>query len=195
VLTVAHLIPQKGIDYLIRGVGQARNRELQLIVAGDGPQLEALKTLAREQGIVDRVRFVGLSDDIPALLNEADIFCHPAIWEEAFGLTIAEAMANERPVIATRIGGIPELVEHQRSGLLVEPQSADDIAEALDLLSDQPELRAQLAKNARAKAQERFNLARCAAEHVKWCEEAATRPATPRKLEVRAQQNQSSSPH
>lgn len=172
VAAVAHLIPQKGIDFLVRGVGLAKDRSLRLRIVGDGAQLGQLQRMASELGIADRVEFLGLRDDVNQIVGAADIFVHPAIWEEAFGLTIAEAMAAGRAVVATRIGGIPELVEHGVSGLLVTPQSAEEIAAALDLLASNGGLRRQLGENARFKARKAFSLSSCADEHVNWCEGA-----------------------
>ena len=100
---------------------------------------------------------------------------HPAVWEEAFGLTIAEAMAAGRAVVASRTGGIPELVEDGVSGLLVPPGDPEGLARALDLLANRPALRRQLGSNARARAQQRFSLEQCAREHVRWCEGAVAR--------------------
>src|SRR5918996_1640518 len=88
VTTVAHLIRPKGVEHLVRAVANARNRELRLVVGGDGPEKANLTALAAELGIGDRVHFAGLCDDVPSLLGRTDIFVHPAIWEEAFGLTI-----------------------------------------------------------------------------------------------------------
>jgi glycosyltransferase involved in cell wall biosynthesis len=89
-------------------------------------------------------------------------------------------MAMQRPIIATRIGGIPELIEHQRSGILVEPGNPDELAQALDLLSEQPVLRRRLAENARARAQQAFTLRRWALDHIQCCEESvAPRRAQP----------------
>lgn len=179
VLAVAHLIHQKGVDHLIRALACARNQALRLVIAGDGPEQANLAALAAELGVADRVELAGLRDDVPALLARADLFVHPAVWEEAFGLTIAEAMASGRAVIATRVGGIPELIEHRRTGLLVQPGNAGELARALDLLSDRPALRRQLAENARVKAQQAFGLARCALDHVRWCEESVAARAAP----------------
>lgn len=189
ILAVAHLIRQKGIDFLIRGLAQAKHKRLRLRVVGDGPELESLKKLAVTLGVEGRVEWLGLRDDVHALLADSDIFVHPAIWEEAFGLTIAEAMSAQKAVIATRIGGIPELIEHERSGLLVRPERAAEIASALDLLSDSAALRRQLGENARLRASQHFNLASCAQEHIRWCEEAAGKPVRlpARSVEVRPQ--------
>src|SRR4051812_39632748 len=119
---------------------------MRLRIVGDGPELEALQTLARDLGISARVSFEGLRDDVDAVMQETDIFVHPAVWDEAFGLTIAEAMACENSVIATRAGGIPEIIEHEKSGLLVTPGSAQEIAVALNRLASSALLREQFGK-------------------------------------------------
>lgn len=174
VVTVAHLIPHKGVEHLVRALGMARAPH-RLTVVGDGPQLEALRALARDLGVAERVTFTGLRDDVNALLLRCDAFVHPAVWEEAFGLTIAEAMAAGRAVIASRVGGIPELVEDGVSGLLVPPGDPEGLARALDLLAARPALRRQLGANARARAQQRFSLEQSAREHIRWCEGAVAR--------------------
>ncbi|HVE87843.1 MAG TPA: glycosyltransferase family 4 protein [Myxococcales bacterium] len=171
VVTVAHLIPHKGVDHLVRAVAAARSC-LQLTVVGDGPQLEALRALARELGVEAKVTFAGLRDDVHALLAGCDVFVHPAVWEEAFGLTIAEAMAAGCAVVASRTGGIPEVVEDGVSGLLVPPGDPGALASTLDLLGERADLRRQLGANARRRAQQRFSLEECAREHIRWCEGA-----------------------
>jgi len=174
VVTVAHLIPHKGVEHLVRAMALSRVHP-SLTVVGDGPQLERLRALAHELGVAARVTFAGLRDDVHALLAGCDVFVHPAVWEEAFGLTIAEAMAAGRAVVASRTGGIPELVEDGVSGLLVPPGDAGALAGALDLLGARPALRRQLGANARARAQQRFSLEQCAREHIRWCEGAVAR--------------------
>ena len=174
VVTVAHLIPHKGVDHLVRAVALSQVRP-SLTVVGDGPQLEALRALARELGVSDRINFAGLRDDVNALLSGCDVFVHPAVWEEAFGLTIAEAMAAGRAVVASRTGGIPELVEDGVSGLLVPPADPAALAKALDLLGSRPDLRRKLGASARERAKQRFSLEQCAREHIRWCEGAVAR--------------------
>jgi glycosyltransferase involved in cell wall biosynthesis len=169
VTTVCWLRKDKGVDVLLRGFAAA-NGKLRLRIIGDGPELEALQALARDLGISSRVVFEGLRDDVDQILKETDIFVHPAVWDEAFGLTITEAMATENCVIATRAGGIPEIIEHEKSGLLVTPGSAQEITEALDRVANSASLREQLGKGGRRRVQERFELWRCAREHVEWCE-------------------------
>ena len=173
ILVVAHLIPEKGIDILLRGFARLEDPTARLVIVGDGPQQAELRGLAQQLGIDTRTEFVGLRDDVQSCLHAADVFVHPAIWAEAFGWTIAEAMASGCPVVASRTGGIPELIEDGESGLLVEPRDPEGIAAALNRLLASPELRQRLAAAARRRVEERFSLSRCAVQHVDWCERAA----------------------
>lgn len=177
ILVVAHLIREKGVDVLLRGFAKLEDARARLVIAGDGPEQEALRALAGELGVAARIEFTGLRDDVQRCLEQADVFVHPAIWAEAFGWTIAEAMASGCPVVASRTGGIPELIEDGESGLLVEPGDPGALAAALNRLLASPELRHRLAAGARRRAEERFDLRSCAAQHVDWCERAAERPA------------------
>jgi glycosyltransferase involved in cell wall biosynthesis len=169
VTTACWLRKDKGVDVLIRGFAKSTGN-MRLRIVGDGPELEALQALARELGVSSKVTFEGLRDDVDQVLKETDIFVHPAVWDEAFGLTIAEAMATENCVIATRAGGIPEIIEDGKSGLLVTPGSAEEITIALNRLAASASLREQLGISGRRRVQERFELWRCAREHVEWCE-------------------------
>jgi L-malate glycosyltransferase len=174
--TVAYLIKEKGVDHLVRAMARMRHgQDAHLRIVGDGPEVPRLKALAQELGVDSRVEFAGLRDDVHALLGKTDIFVHPAIWAEAFGLTIAEAMSNGCAVVASRIGGIPELVSHGETGLLFTPGDPEDLARQLDLLVERPALRRQLGRNARARTEQRFDLASCAQQHIGWCEEAFVR--------------------
>jgi glycosyltransferase involved in cell wall biosynthesis len=170
ILVVAHLIREKGVDVLLRAVARIDPRSARLLVVGDGPELTQLRALAATLGIKDRTEFAGLRDDVPSCLQNADVFVHPAVWAEAFGWTIAEAMASGCAVIASRTGGIPELIVHEETGVLVEPGDAGAIGSALTRLLESPELRARLAGAARRRVEERFSLKGCAARHVDWCE-------------------------
>jgi glycosyltransferase involved in cell wall biosynthesis len=142
-------------------------------VIGDGPETPRLGALAAELGIGERVQLLGLRDDVAEVLQAADVFVHPAVWGEAFGLTIAEAMAAGLPVVASRVGGIPELVTHGETGLLVPPGDAGALAGALNLLAADAQERARLGANARRRVLERFDLQTSVRAHLGLCEEAA----------------------
>lgn len=173
ILVVANLHWIKGVNYLIDAVARLQNPRIQLRIVGDGEEGMRLRAQARDLGIAAQTEFVGLSDRVQDHLHEADIFVHPCVWDEAFGLTIAEAMACGKPVIATGLGGIPELIEHQVSGLLVPPANPSRLADAIQLLVENPALRKALGAAARARAVERFDLRRSAREHLDLCEEVA----------------------
>jgi glycosyltransferase involved in cell wall biosynthesis len=169
ILTAAWLIGEKGVDHLIRAMASPALHRARLSIAGDGPELESLRRLSDELGVAERTRFLGLRTDLSSLLQEADIFVHPAVWQEAFGLTIAEAMATACPVVGSRVGAIPELVVDGVTGLLVPPGDSHAIAGALERLAMDPELRNRLGQSARRRAEEMFDLETCVEHHLEWC--------------------------
>jgi glycosyltransferase involved in cell wall biosynthesis len=173
VMTAAFLIKDKGVDHLVRAMSAPGLARARLSVVGDGPELEALASLSRELGIADRTTFLGLRTDLNVLLHDVDVFVHPAVWHEAFGLTVVEAMAAGCPVVASRIGAIPELVVDSETGFVVAPGDSAGIARALERLAQDPSLRARLGAAARRRAVEQFDLERCVGEHLDWCVDAA----------------------
>jgi glycosyltransferase involved in cell wall biosynthesis len=176
ILAVANLIRHKGLHHLVEAFARI-DRPARLRIAGDGPEAPALEEQARALGVAGSVEFLGLRDDIDRLLRECDVFVHPAVWAEAFGLTIAEAMATGRPVVASAIGGIPELIDHGVTGLLVTPGNPAALARALDRLIADAELREGLGRNARRRVEERFDLHQSVNEHLRFCERfARSRP-------------------
>jgi glycosyltransferase involved in cell wall biosynthesis len=173
ILTVASLIPEKGVDVLLRAAANLPLAEWKLAIAGEGPEENALKRLAGHLGIDSRTKFLGLRDDVPELLRHADVFVHPAIWQEALGNTVLEGMASGRPVVASRVGGIPELAVDEQEALLVAPGDSEALCEVLTALAQGPELRTRLGRAARARAVQDFSLERSIARHLDCCEAAA----------------------
>jgi glycosyltransferase involved in cell wall biosynthesis len=174
ILSVARLIPAKGVDVLIRAFARL-NGAAYLDVVGEGHEAATLQGLARDLGVSDRVRFLGLRDDVAELLREADVFVHPARWAEAFGLAIAEAMASGCTVVGSRVGAVPELIEHEMTGLLVPAGDDDALAGALRRLAADPSLRHRLSECARQRVLERFTLGESVHRHLDWCEELSAR--------------------
>jgi glycosyltransferase involved in cell wall biosynthesis len=172
-LCVAQLVPEKGVQVLLRALTLTQTQHFTLKVAGYGRMEGELQALTRELGLADRVEFLGMRDDVHALLREADVFVHPAIWEEAFGLTVTEGMASGCGVIATRGGGIPEIIDDGQDGLLVPRGDAAALARAIDRLAQDPALRARLGAAGRLKVERAFGLARCIREHVDFMEQVA----------------------
>ncbi|RLF10056.1 MAG: hypothetical protein DRJ69_03625 [Thermoprotei archaeon] len=123
-----------------------------------------LKALASRLGLNDRVVFKGVvPDEVKAkLYREAWVVAVPTLYAEGFGIVAAEAMASGVPVVATRVGGLKEVVEDGCTGLLVKPYSARELAEALIALLQDSSLRGRLSRNARLRAVERYSWSRVA---------------------------------
>jgi glycosyltransferase involved in cell wall biosynthesis len=177
-VTVAYLIPDKGIDVLLRAFARARVGGARLRIVGDGPVMPDLQVLARELGLGGRVLFVGLRNDVPDQLRQADVFVHPT-FRDGLPNAPAEAMACGLPVIASRAGGVPELVEDGASGLLVPPGDVDALAAAIERLAGDGALRAALGESARERVVDRFSVEACVGAHLDWCEGKPPREATP----------------
>ncbi len=185
VMCVAHLIPFKGVDHLIRAFARIRSDSSELWIVGDGVEERNLRRLAEEQGLGGRARFLGLRSDVAELMRDVDVFVHPAVWSEAFGLTIAEAMATGLPVVASRTGAIPELLRDHQEGLLVAPGDEAELARTLERLASDSGLRARLGRAARARAEKVFALDAAARAHVDYCEAHARRATPARPTPVR----------
>ncbi len=130
------------------------------LLAGDGPQRQEYERLAAQLGISDHVTFAGRVRDPlgDGLWAACDIACQVSRWQEAFGLTIAEAMAAGKPLVATRTGAIPELVADGRSGFLVEPGDTQGMADKILLLARDGALRQALGFAGKQICNEKFNL-------------------------------------
>jgi len=166
----AHLIPEKGVDVLIEAFAQLQNANLKLTIIGTGPQRAELETLANKLGVASQVEFLGAVSQVQEVLETADIFVHPAKWQEAFGLGIVEAMACGLPVIASNLGAAPEIIDDGISGILTKPGDASTLARILQQLILAPELRNKLGSQAREKVEKRFKLSDCVKQHLDWCE-------------------------
>jgi glycosyltransferase involved in cell wall biosynthesis len=147
VLVVGRLVSGKGFSLLLEALAdvRARGHEVELEVVGEGPAGEALRARAAALGLEGRVRWLGAvgQDEIRRHYAEADAFCLPS-FAEGVPVVLMEAMAMQLPVVATRIAGIPELIEDGVSGLLVAPARSDELADALTRLAESPELRHEL---------------------------------------------------
>jgi glycosyltransferase involved in cell wall biosynthesis len=163
VATAGSLIARKGHDILIAAFNSALKKRagLHLLIMGDGPERSALEKLARDYGIPQYVHFLGQVDDVGSVYKAADIFAL-ASRGDSFGLVLAEAGYVGLPVLATNVGGIPEVVINENTGLLVEPDSIEDFATALNRLIDQPHLRARLGKAAAEHVSRAFTLQKMA---------------------------------
>ena len=135
-LCIGRLIPIKGHLVLLRALAQARARvpDVVLDVAGRGPLEPALKAYARELGVEDAVRFLGFVSPVQKAIEDAAIVVVPSLGE-GFGMVALEAMERARPVIASAVGGLPEIVADGETGLVVPPADAEALAEAIVALA------------------------------------------------------------
>ncbi len=172
ILSVARLVEKKGLDDLLTAVDilRLRGRRVRLEIIGTGPLRERLKAQATHLGLEDRVRLLGAQpyEAVCLAYRRASVFalpCRVAADGDRDGIpnVLLEAVASGVPVVSTPVSGVPELIECDRSGLLVEPNNPGMLADALDRILESPELRARLTEAARAKLDAHFSLDRCSA--------------------------------
>jgi glycosyltransferase involved in cell wall biosynthesis len=159
VLCVSACKEQKALDVLIRAFKSVHEAFplLNLVLVGDGPLRGPLETLARSLDLNERIEFLGYKTpaEVTKLLFGCDIFVLPSRFE-TFGIAILEAMACKKPVIATTAGGIPEIIENGKNGILVEPDNPDALAEALVTVLKNQTIQRVIASNGYLTVQERF---------------------------------------
>jgi len=153
---VATLRSWKGHRYLFEAFAGLLDRGARLLVVGDGPQREALETLAKELGIADRVRFAGNQSDVAPWMRAFDLFCLPSYANEGVPQALMQAMACGLPVITTPVGSIGEIVQDGDTGRLVAPQDAPALQEAIAAMLADTTLRSRLGARAREAALQRF---------------------------------------
>jgi glycosyltransferase involved in cell wall biosynthesis len=166
---VASLLPKKGHVHLVDALALLTQRRpgLRLELVGDGPERERIEGRARECGVADRLSVLGArsSEEVRATLAGAGVFALPSVRlpsgrMEGIPVALMEAMASGVPVVATRLSGIPELVEDGVTGLLVEPGDPRALATAMDRVLEDDALAAELAANARELVERSFSLTR-----------------------------------
>jgi len=131
----------------------------KLLIAGKGFLKEYLKHKAKANKIAENVKFLGciFGKALAKFYMASDVVVCPSIFAEAFGIVILEAMAAGKPVIATNVGGIPEIVNHEVNGLLVEPHDVKELSNAIIRLLSNDKERQRMGKNARKKVEERYD--------------------------------------
>lgn len=161
--SVGRLTPVKGIEYLIRAVSKnKRSQERKLIVVGDGPLRSALEELAREVGVAGSVLFLGARNDVYDLMATFDVLALPSL-HEGVPMVLLEAMAMAVPIIASRVGGIPEILDDGQGALLVQARDVDALADAIETMANDELLRNRLRKAARARVESQFAIEQTAA--------------------------------
>jgi len=160
-LCIGRMRSDKGFDLAIRMFARLRERGVaaKLVLAGDGPEKSRLEALARELGLAGHIDFPGwiAPDGVVSMINTSTVVVMPSRWPEPFGLVALQAAQMGRPVVACRVGGLPEVVEHQETGLLVAADDEQAMADAVvGLLSDVSLLK-RMGERAHRRARDKFD--------------------------------------
>lgn len=159
-LSVSSLINIKNIDVLIDMMHlflKENQNDIRLLIAGDGAQKQELEQKVKTKNLEEYVQFLGKQKTIGNFLKISDVLVHPC-YIEGFGLSVVEAMMAEKPVVVSNSGALPEIIEHKKTGLLVDPFNAEEWQNAVFELKNNKELANEIAKNARIKAEEDFSI-------------------------------------
>jgi len=153
-----NLTEVKGHKHLISAVHQliSKGAKVRCFIAGQGKLREALERQILELGIWKNVTLLGYRNDIPSLSSATDIFCMPSL-NEALGYSLLEAVASGVPVVASNVGGIPEVITHGKEGILVEPGNAQQISQAVEKVMNDDKLAKSMGSAGKKTARERFS--------------------------------------
>ena len=156
--TVGRLTPVKGIPYLLEAARMLlrQGANVKVLVVGDGSIRPDLMTQTRELGISDNVVFLGHREDTDVLLQALDIFVLPSL-SEGIPMALLEAMAASRAVVASRVGGIPEIIEDEVEGFLIEPMDVNSLAERCRRLIESPDVARRMGEQARKRVERDFS--------------------------------------
>lgn len=177
ILGIGRLVPQKGFDVLLRAFSQAQLAGTDLILAGDGVENDALRHLAGELGVQSRVIFWGRADRATTtrLFKGCNFFVLPS-RHEPFGIVNLEAMAAGKAIIATRVGGVPEIIADGENGILIPPDNATALTQAMERLGTDLALKKRLAECGRTHA-EQFSWSHIADQYLQIYQSVLTRRA------------------
>ncbi len=168
--TVAHLSPEKGLQYLIEAASLIPDvkKRVRFVIVGDGVCREELCRYAEERGLADIFEFAGFHASTSQFVESFDIFALPSL-SEGLSSAILEAMASSLPIVATRVGGIPELVQEGHNGLLVAPGNPIALAGAIQRLVENPEEARRMGELGRDRMEQQFTIERKISETEKLC--------------------------
>lgn len=178
---VAQLIVRKGHDRLLAALPELARREprVSVLFFGRGPCAATLRAELQARGLDRRVQLAGFREDLPELMPGLDLLVHPA-RREGLGVALLEAASCALPIVAAPVGGVPDLIEHARTGWLVDFEDPAAVAEALGRLLSEPGERKRLGEAARRDVERRFSVAAMVDAHVRLYESSAHAAATPR---------------
>jgi colanic acid/amylovoran biosynthesis glycosyltransferase len=189
ILSVGRLIEKKGFEYLIDACATLKDRGLKFhcVIAGDGPLERPLRERIERLKVGDVVELTGkpvMQEDLPKFMETGDIFAQPCVWAvdgdvDGTPRTLMEAMASGNAAISTRLAGIPDIVEHEVSGLLVQPNDAAGLADAMHKLITDRKLTARLAAGGRKRMEQLFEIEDCVDKLVRLFRQKLTAQTAP----------------
>jgi glycosyltransferase involved in cell wall biosynthesis len=157
--STGRMVRLKGIDVLLRAFRRLTDSEtkLHLVLVGTGPDRDSFEESASAMGIRDRVHFLGHRQDLPEIVQLYDVAVLSS-RSEAFPMVLLEYMAAGRPVVATKVGSVADVLSHEVHGLLVEPENSEQLASAISRVLSEPESAKRRAENARARLMQKFTI-------------------------------------
>jgi glycosyltransferase involved in cell wall biosynthesis len=159
--SVANLFQRKGLEYLVEAIWHLKKTFphifLVMVGKGDDEYERQLRTQVERLGLTEHVLFAGFQDHPEFFMSQFDIFVLPSVLE-GLGIVLLEAMALGKPIVASHVGGIPEIVQHEKTGLLVEPANVEDLCKGLLTLLNDPRKRAVMGDEAKKRIEEQFSL-------------------------------------
>ncbi len=159
--TVANLFPRKGLEYLVQAIEDLTKAfpQIFLVIVGTGDcdYEQQLKNQVAQLKLTKQVMFAGFQDQPSCFISQFDVFVLPSVLE-GLGIVLLEAMTLGKPIVASNVGGIPEVVQHGKTGLLVNPADVESLSEALVILLNDPEKRALMGAEAKRRIEKHFSL-------------------------------------
>jgi glycosyltransferase involved in cell wall biosynthesis len=169
VLSASNLRPEKGLDVLLNAIPAILKRcpSAVLMIAGEGPERSRLEELAATLRLGEHIRFLGLRSDVQHFMQICDVLVVPSVWQEPAGLVVLEAMACGKPVVVTSVGGMPEPVVNEVTGLIVPPNSEADLAEAVSSILGDRERSLKMGAAARQHVEAEYSMDRWVASTLR----------------------------
>jgi glycosyltransferase involved in cell wall biosynthesis len=160
ILCVGRLVPQKGVEYFIRAIPLIAKKypEAKFIIVGEGWSRDLLEAEAQASGYANKIAFTGFASDkqVIELMTSADVLVVPSIYEP-FGIVALEGMATGVPVVASKVGGLAEVIDHDKTGVFVYPRSPESLAWGIDKVLSDPDHAKMLTKNAKEKLHKAYS--------------------------------------
>jgi len=160
ILFVGRLTKAKGVDILLKAVRILKDKyrkKLKVAIVGDGSLKKNLYNMTVELGINEEVKFLGVRKDIGKLMESSSVFVLPSRWE-GLPMVILEAMSKGMSIIATKVGGIPEVIENGKEGILISPEDPEVLAKVIFILLNNRKLKMNLGFNAYKKVKEKYSI-------------------------------------